>query len=79
MWRHDGIRMEFNKRKKKYLNSTKIDVASWGSGITIEDGMFYAYSGTVKNTVVARKTLSSAALGGEGLFNLSLLGNGIAV
>jgi uncharacterized protein (AIM24 family) len=55
-----------------------VDVASWGSGITIEDGMFYACSGTVKNTVVARKNLSSAALGGEGLFNLSLSGSGIA-
>ncbi|WP_026496879.1 AIM24 family protein [Butyrivibrio sp. WCD3002] len=55
-----------------------VDVGSWGSGITIEDGMFYACSGTVKNTVVARKNLSSAALGGEGLFNLSLSGSGIA-
>ena len=55
-----------------------VDVGEWGSGITIEDGMFYACSGTVKNSVVARKTLSSAALGGEGLFNLSLSGTGIA-
>ncbi len=55
-----------------------VDVAEWGSGITIEDGMFYACSGTVKNSVVARKNLSSAALGGEGLFNLSLSGTGIA-
>ena len=55
-----------------------VDVASWGAGITVEDGMFYACSGTVKNTVVSRKNLSSAVLGGEGLFNLSLSGNGIA-
>ncbi len=55
-----------------------IDVANWGAGITIEDGMFYACSGTVKNSVVSRKNLSSAALGGEGLFNLSLSGRGIA-
>ena len=55
-----------------------VDVASWGPGITIEDGMFYACSGTVNNRVVSRKNLSSAALGGEGLFNLSLSGNGIA-
>ena len=33
---------------------------------------------TVKNSVVSQKNLSSAALGGEGLFNLSLSGNGIA-
>ncbi len=56
-----------------------VDIAEWGSGMTIEDGMFYACSGTVKNSVVARKNLSSAALGGEGLFNLSLSGTGIAV
>jgi uncharacterized protein (AIM24 family) len=55
-----------------------VDVAEWGAGITIEDGMFYACSGTVKNSVVARKNLSSAALGGEGFFNLSLSGTGIA-
>lgn len=46
--------------------------------MTIEDGMFYACSGTVKTSVVARKNLSSAALGGEGLFNLSLSGSGVA-
>lgn len=44
--------------------------------MTIEDGMFLACEGTVKNKVVARRTLSSAALGNEGLFNLSLYGTG---
>lgn len=61
-----------------YKHIILVDVASWGPGITIEDGMFYACSGTVNNSVVARRNLSSAALGGEGLFNLSLSGNGIA-
>ena len=55
-----------------------VDVASWGAGITIEDGMFYACAGTVTNKLVSRKSLSSAALGGEGLFNLSLSGTGVA-
>ena len=40
--------------------------------------MFYACSGTVKNKVVMRSNLSSAALGNEGLFNLSLSGSGVA-
>ena len=31
--------------------------------VTLEDGMFYACSGTVKNKVVMRSNLSSAALG----------------
>ena len=55
------------------------DVGKWGSaGMTIEDGMFLACDANVKSKVVARKNLSSAVLGGEGLFNLSLQGNGIA-
>lgn len=55
------------------------DVEEWGtSGVTLEDGMFLACEGTVNRNVVARKNLSSAVLGGEGLFNLSLSGTGIA-
>ena len=55
------------------------DVGKCGSaGMTIEDGMFLACDANVKSNVVARKNLSSAVLGGEGLFNLSLQGNGVA-
>ena len=55
------------------------DVGKWGSaGMTIEDGMFLACDANVKSNVVARKNLSSAVLGGEGLFNLSLQENGVA-
>ena len=55
------------------------DVGKWGSaGMTIEDGMFLACDANVKSKVVARKSLSSAVLGSEGLFNLSLHGNGVA-
>ena len=55
------------------------DVGKWGSaGMTIEDGMFLACDANVKSNVVVRKNLSSAVLGGEGLFNLSLQGNGVA-
>ena len=53
------------------------DVSKWGRvGMTIEDGMFLACDANVKRNIVARKTLSSAVLGGEGLFNMSLQGNG---
>ena len=53
------------------------DVSKWGNvGMTIEDGMFLACDANVKRNIVARKTLSSAILGGEGLFNMSLQGNG---
>lgn len=55
------------------------DIGKWGpTGMTIEDGMFLACDANVKSKVVARKNLSSAVLGSEGLFNLSLHGNGVA-
>ena len=55
------------------------DIGKWGpAGMTIEDGMFLACDANVKSKVVARKSLSSAVLGSEGLFNLSLQGNGVA-
>ena len=61
----------------KYIILT--DIGKWGpAGMTIEDGMFLACDANVKSKVVARKNLSSAVLGNEGLFNLSLQGNGVA-
>ncbi|MDO5409053.1 MAG: AIM24 family protein [Lachnospiraceae bacterium] len=55
------------------------DISEWGSGMVIEDGLFMACEGTVKQSVVAKNTFSSAAFGNEGLFNMVLRGNGIAV
>lgn len=55
------------------------DIGQWGNGMTIEDGMFLACEGTVQSRVIHRKNLSSAVMGGEGFFNLSLYGRGIAV
>lgn len=61
----------------KYL--ILMDVEEWGTeGVSVEDGMFLACEGTVNRNVVSRKSLSSAIAGGEGLFNLSLSGTGIA-
>ncbi len=54
------------------------EIGDWG-GMVIEDSLFYACEDTVDTKVVARNTLSSAALGGEGLFNTCLTGKGIAV
>ncbi len=61
-----------------YRHILLLDVSTWGNGVTIEDGMFYACEGTVTNTVTMRTTLSSAVAGGEGLFNLTLSGSGCA-
>lgn len=55
------------------------DVATWGSGIVLDDGMFLACDAGLTESIVARNNISSALLGGEGLFNLSLSGQGIAV
>ena len=52
-------------------------VEDWGSGISVEDGMFLACEGSVQQKVVMRSNVSSAVLGGEGLFSLSLQGSGI--
>ena len=38
--------------------------------------MFLACDGRVKTKLTARKSISSAVLGGEGFFNLSLVGRG---
>ena len=55
------------------------DISKWGAaGMTIEDGMFLACDSNVQSKIVARKNVSSAVLGGEGIFNLSLQGNGVA-
>ena len=45
----------------------------------IEDGLFLACNDSVQLSVVARSNLSSAMLGGEGLFNTCLKGQGVVV
>lgn len=55
------------------------NVANWGGGVVIEDGLFLACNDTLKMNVVARSNFSSAVMGGEGLFNTCLSGQGIAV
>lgn len=54
-----------------------LDVSEWGT-VVLDDGLFLACESTLQQKTVARSNLSSAVLGGEGLFNLSLTGNGIA-
>lgn len=55
------------------------DLGDWNGGMVIEDGIFLACDDTVQMKVTARSNLSSAVLGGEGLFNTALSGTGIAV
>ncbi len=53
------------------------DLADWGGSITVDDGLFLACSDTAELKTIMRSNLSSAALGGEGLFNTSIQGRGI--
>lgn len=54
------------------------DVSQW-DGMVLDDGLFLACESKIQQKVVARTNLSSAVLGKEGLFNLCLKGEGIAV
>ncbi len=55
------------------------DLDKWNGAMTIEDGLFLACDDTIDMRVTARSNFSSAALGGEGLFNSTLTGKGVAV
>ena len=55
------------------------DLDQWNNNLVIEDGLFLACTESVDMTVVARQNVSSAMLGGEGMFNTCLRGQGIAV
>lgn len=49
-----------------------------GSGVLVlDDGLFLACESTLQHKAVMRSNFSSAVAGGEGLFNLSLNGNGV--
>ena len=55
------------------------DLDKWNGAMTIEDGLFLACDETVGMRVTARSNFSSAVAGGEGLFNTTLTGKGVAV
>ncbi len=61
-----------------YRHIILTDIASWGGSVVLDDGLFLACDKTVQQKVVARSNVSSAIFGKEGLFNLSLNGQGVA-
>ena len=61
----------------KYL--LLMDTKEWGGSVVLEDGLFLACESTLQHKAVMRSNLSSAVAGGEGLFNLSLNGEGTFV
>ena len=60
-----------------YKHLILMDLADWGGSVVLDDGLFLACDSSIKQTIAARKNLSSAVAGGEGLFNLALNGNGV--
>ncbi len=60
-----------------YKHILLIDVSEWNESIIIEDGLFLACESKLKHKAVMRSNISSAALGGEGFFNLGISGQGI--
>lgn len=75
--RYTGTGLVYLEPTYKYIILQ--DLAMWNGAMTIEDGMFLACDDSIQMKVVARSNISSAVLGGEGLFNTSLYGHGIAV
>lgn len=60
-----------------YKHLILIDLDDWNNELTVEDGMFLACDYEVKHRIVRRRNVSSAVLGGEGLFNIGFEGKGI--
>ena len=60
-----------------YKHIMLMDVSEWGT-VVLDDGLFLACEDSLQQKTIARSNVSSAVLGGEGLFNLVLSGNGIA-
>lgn len=59
-----------------YKHLILLEVADWGGSIVLDDGLFLACDARLKHKTVMRSNLSSAVAGGEGLFNLGIVGNG---
>lgn len=60
-----------------YKHIILMDVAEWNGSVVLDDGMFLACDSNLKHKAVMRSNLSSAAAGGEGLFNLGIMGEGV--
>lgn len=54
------------------------EVSQW-QGLVLDDGLFLACGPEVQQKIISRTNISSALLSNEGLFNLCLLGRGVAV
>lgn len=60
-----------------YRHILLMNTADWNGAVVLDDGLFLACDSVLQQKAVMRSNVSSAALGGEGLFNLCLTGNGV--
>ena len=60
-----------------YRHILLVDLADWNGSIVLDDGLFLACDSKLKQKAVMRSNLSSAVAGGEGLFNLGVVGIGV--
>ncbi len=60
-----------------YKHLILMNTANWGGSVVLDDGLFLACESSLQHKAVMRSNFSSAVAGGEGLFNLSLNGNGV--
>lgn len=60
-----------------YKHILLVNTDDWGGSLVVEDGMYLASESSLKQKAIARSNLSSAVLGGEGLFSLGFQGSGI--
>lgn len=59
-----------------YKHLILMNTSDWGGSVVLDDGIFLACESALKHKTVMRSNISSAIAGGEGLFNLSLNGDG---
>ncbi len=60
-----------------YKHIILLNTDDWNGSVVLDDGLFLACDSSLEHKAVMRSNLSSAALGGEGLFNLCLNGHGV--
>ena len=59
-----------------YKHILLLDLQDWNGSVVLDDGLFLACDSNLKHKAVMRSNFSSAAAGGEGLFNLGINGSG---
>lgn len=60
-----------------YRHILLVDLSDWNGSIVLDDGLFLACDSKLKQKAVMRSNVSSAVAGGEGLFNLGIVGEGV--